>query len=53
VPTDNEKLTLFIGATFSFEIDSVTRTRWLSLRLADTLTLEEGDCAVFVWLLDG
>jgi hypothetical protein len=53
VPTDNEKLTLFTGATFSLAIDSLTRVRWLSLRLAETLTLDEGDCAVFVWLFDG
>jgi hypothetical protein len=53
VPTDNEKLALFIGATFSLAIDSLTRVRWLSLRLAETLTLDEGDCAVFVWLFDG
>jgi hypothetical protein len=52
-PTDNEKLTLFAGATFSLAIDSLTRVRWLLLRLAETLTLDERDCAVFVWLFDG
>jgi hypothetical protein len=53
VPTDNEKLTLFTGATFSLAIDSPTRVRWLLLRLAETLTLDERDCAVLVWLFDG
>ena len=53
VPTDNEKLTLFTGATFSLATDSLTRARWLSLRLAETLTLDERDCAVLVWLFDG
>jgi hypothetical protein len=53
VPTDNEKLTLFNGATFSRAIDSLTRMRWVSLRLAETLTLDELDCAVLVWLVDG
>jgi hypothetical protein len=53
VPTDNEKLTLFTGATFSLAIDSLTRVRWLLLRLAETLTLDARDCAVLVWLFDG
>jgi hypothetical protein len=53
VPTDNEKLTLLIGATFSLANDSLTRVRWVSLRLAETLTLVELDCAVPVWLFDG
>jgi hypothetical protein len=53
VPTDHEKLTLFTGATFSLATDSLTRARWLSLRLAETLTLDERDCAVLVWLFDG
>jgi hypothetical protein len=53
VPTDNEKLTLFNGATFSLAIDSLTRVRWLSLRLAETLTLDEPDCAVLDWVFDG
>jgi len=48
VPTDSEKFTLFNGATFSLAIDSLTRVRWLSSRLAETLTLDELDCAVFV-----
>jgi hypothetical protein len=53
VPTDNEKLTLLTGATFSLEIDSLTRVRWPSLRLAETLTLDERDCAVLAWLFAG
>jgi hypothetical protein len=53
VPTDNEKLTLFTGAAFSLAIDALTRVRWLSLRLAETLTLDDRDCAVLVWLFDG
>jgi len=53
VPTDNEKFTLFTGAAFSLAIDALTRVRWLSLRLAETLTLDERDCAVLVWLFDG
>jgi hypothetical protein len=53
VPTDNEKLRLFTGATFSLAIDSLTRVRWLSLRLAETPTLDELDCAVLVGLFDG
>jgi len=53
VPTDNEKLTLLIGATFSFEIDVLMRVRWVSLRLADTLALDELDCAVLDCAFDG
>jgi hypothetical protein len=53
VPTDNEKLTLLSGATFSLAIDSLTRVRWLSLRLAEALTLDEPVCAVFVCVFDG
>ena len=53
VPTDNEKWTLFIGATFSLAIDSLTRVRWVSLREAETLTLDEFDCAVLDWVFDG
>ena len=53
MPTDNEKLTLFSGATFNLAIDSLTRVRWPSLRLAETLTLDELDCAALVWLFDG
>jgi len=52
VPTDNEKLTLFMGATFSLAIDSLTRVRWVSLREAETLTLDEFDCAVLDWVFD-
>src|SRR5260370_7733408 len=53
VPTDNEKLTLFMGATFSLAIDSVTRVRWVSLREAETLTLDEPDWAVLLWVFYG
>jgi hypothetical protein len=53
VPTDNEKLTLFTGATLRRANDSVTRVRWVSLREAETWTLVEGDCAVLVGLFDG
>jgi hypothetical protein len=50
VPTDSEKLTLVTGLAFSRVIDSTTRVRWVSLRLAEMLTLvvDEGDCAVLV-----
>jgi hypothetical protein len=53
VPTDKEKLTLFTAGAFSLVIDSLTRVRWLSLRLAEMLRLVEGDCAVLVWLFYG
>jgi hypothetical protein len=46
-------LTFSIGLEFSLVIDSVTRVRWRSSRLAEMLTLHERDCAVLVWLLDG
>ncbi len=52
MPTDNEKLTLFMGATFSLAIDSLTRVRWVSFREAETLTLDEFDCAVLDWVFD-
>jgi hypothetical protein len=45
-PTDNEKFTMFAGAAFSLEIDSLPRMRWRSLRLAGMLTLDGRDAAV-------
>jgi hypothetical protein len=45
VPTDSEKFTLVTGFAFKRVIDSLIRVRWLSFRLAETLTLDE-DCWV-------
>jgi hypothetical protein len=49
----SEKVVLCGAGAAAVAIDSVTRVRWLSLRLAETLTFDDSDCAVFVWLLDG
>jgi hypothetical protein len=53
VPTESEKLTLVTGFAFKRVIDSMTRARWLSFRLAETLTLEDDGCAVLAWLVAG
>jgi hypothetical protein len=53
VPTDNEKFRSATGFAFSRVIDSLTRVRWLSFRLAETLALDEGDCAVLVLVFEG
>jgi hypothetical protein len=37
---------LVTGFAFKRVIDSMTRARWLSFRLAETLTLEDDGCAV-------
>jgi hypothetical protein len=53
VPTDSEKFTLVTGLAFNLLIDTLTRVRSLSFRLADTLMFDDRDCAVSVWLFDG
>jgi hypothetical protein len=42
-----------MGATFNLAIDSLTRVRWVSLRKAETPTLDEPDCAVLDWVFGG
>jgi hypothetical protein len=44
---------LVTGFAFKRVIDSMTRARWLSFRLAETLTLEDDGCAVLAWLVAG
>src|SRR6267378_8460143 len=53
VPTDSEKFTLVTGFAFKRVIDSLIRVRWLSFRLAETLTLEEGCWVVLACLFAG
>jgi hypothetical protein len=53
VPTDSEKFTLVTGFAFKRVIESLNGVRWLSFRLAETLTLEGDSWVVLAWLLAG